>query len=226
MRALKYFKCECCGKELRESRENFVWFKNADESGNWHRPTCRTCEANKILEENVLEKDGVKYYKCFICNKWFPADSFDKHGGNDGTYSYRDGLDKRCHSCKIQQNKNARSKYSDEKRLETVLQFRWLGAKERAERKGLLFDITKEDLINLWDKQNGKCAISGIDMTYTLDSGRTPYNVSVDQINPSMGYTKNNIQLVCMSVNQLKSDFEMDIVLNICKNIINNNKDE
>lgn len=107
-----------------------------------------------------------------------------------------------------------------------MLQFRWLGAKERAERKDLLFDITKEDLINLWDKQNGKCAISGIDMTCTLDSGRTPYNVSADQINPSMGYTKNNIQLVCMSVNQLKSDFEMDIVLNICKNIINNNKDE
>ena len=58
-------------------------------------------------------------------------------------------------------------------------------------------------------------------MTLNVDTGRNPYNVSVDQINPSGGYTKDNIQLVCMCVNQLKSDFDMDVILNICRNILN-----
>ena len=81
------------------------------------------------------------------------------------------------------------------------------------------FDIYEE----LWNKQNGFCAISGIPMTLNVDKGRNPYNVSVDQINPSGGYTKDNIQLVCMCVNQLKSDFDMSVILNICKNILNHN---
>lgn len=39
-------------------------------------------------------------------------------------------------------------------------------------------------------------------MTFDLYQGRTFTNVSIDQINPHLGYTKENIQLVCMAVNQ------------------------
>lgn len=59
-------------------------------------------------------------------------------------------------------------------------------------------------------------------MTYELDSGRVFSNVSIDQKIPGKGYTIDNIQLVCMAVNQLKSDFEMDTILYICKQIVNN----
>ncbi len=59
-------------------------------------------------------------------------------------------------------------------------------------------------------------------MTYELDAGRVFSNVSIDQICPGVGYTIDNIQLVCMAVNQLKSDFEMDTVLYLCKQILNN----
>lgn len=72
----------------------------------------------------------------------------------------------------------------------------------RQEYKQLQITITKEDLLTVWKAQNGKCAISGLDMTYELGEGRIYTNVR-----PSKGYTIDNIQLVCMAVNQLKSDF-------------------
>ena len=61
-------------------------------------------------------------------------------------------------------------------------------------------------------------------MTYELDSGRVYTNISIDQIEPGKGYTLDNIQLVCSAVNQLKSNWNMDTVLYICKSIIENNK--
>lgn len=220
----KYFTCSCCGKSLQENRTNFVWFKQADENGKWHRDICRECEKEQLVKENIKEENGTKLYKCFVCGEWFPADKFDQAGGNK--YIYRDGLDKRCHTCKIEQNRVARANYSDEKRLKKILQDRWLNARTRAKHKNRVFDITKEDLMELWNNQEGKCAISKLPMTYTTDNGRNPYNVSVDQINPSKGYTKDNIQLVCMCVNQLKSDFDLETVINICKNILNNYETE
>lgn len=36
--------------------------------------------------------------------------------------------------------------------------------------------------------------------------------------------TKDNIQLVCMAANQLKSDFGMDVVITLCKAIIEYNQ--
>lgn len=59
-------------------------------------------------------------------------------------------------------------------------------------------------------------------MTYELDNGRVYTNVSLDQKIPGIGYTKNNIQLVCSAVNQLKSNWDMDVVKYICQQIVNN----
>lgn len=220
---LKLYKCECCGKEFPHKIS--YWKKlSAPINGNCWHTTCRLCENNQIIKENVKEENGIKYYKCSVCKEWLTADNFDQAGGNK--YQYRDGLDKRCHNCKLKQNKQARANYSDEKRLEKVLQDRWFGARDRAKYKDRLFNISKEDLIDLWNKQEGKCAISKIPMTFNMDSGRNPYNVSVDQIDPAKGYTKDNIQLVCMCVNQLKSDFNMEIIINVCKSILNNYETE
>lgn len=59
-------------------------------------------------------------------------------------------------------------------------------------------------------------------MTYELGEGRIYTNVNIDQIMPSKGYTIDNIQLVCMAVNQLKSDLDMDTILILCSAIVDN----
>lgn len=84
----------------------------------------------------------------------------------------------------------------------------------------------KKEIETEW--KNGKllCHVCGryLDpsesMTHVLDQGRVYSNVSIDQIEPSKGYTLDNIQLVCMGVNQIKSDLET--VLFLCKSILDN----
>ena len=212
--------CDCCGNEYTCNTKYWRKYAYPKDGSYWHS-TCRQCENNNLVSENIKNDNNIKLYRCFTCGNWLPSEYFDKAGQK--YCEYRDGLDRRCHNCKLEKNRIARANYSDEKRLIKILQERWLGARDRAKRKSAPFDITKQDLIDLWNSQNGKCALSGITMTYYMDKGRNPYNVSIDQINPSKGYTKDNVQLVCMCVNQLKSDFDMSVILNICRNILDYN---
>ena len=71
-------------------------------------------------------------------------------------------------------------------------------------------------------KRQVKCAISNIDMTYVFNCGRIPTNVSIDRIDSAKGYIMNNIQLVCMACNQMKSDLSEHKLYEFCKAIVNN----
>lgn len=69
---------------------------------------------------------------------------------------------------------------------------------------------------------NGKCAISNIPMTYEFCKGNVMTNISVDQINPKAGYTKDNVQLVCWAVNRMKGEMSMDELLYFVNSIHDN----
>lgn len=204
--------CKQCGRELPLNR---IYFRRIVTNKKEHySEICKECEKeNKVNQE---WKDGK--LRCHICGQYKDENCFPI----SGHYIYRNYRDSRCTKCKGIQNKKAKDRYSDEKRLQYVLNSRLLAAKNRASSKGIEFQLSLQDLTKLWDKQGGKCAISGIPMTYELNQGRVFSNVSIDQVVPGKGYIPENIQLVCMAVNQIKSDFDMQTVLYICKQIINN----
>lgn len=106
------------------------------------------------------------------------------------------------------------------KDLNRLLYERFHGLKDRSNRKNMDCDIDLQYLHELWDKQKGLCALSGIPMTYYFDSGRVPTNLSVDRIDSGLGYIKGNIQLVCMAVNQMKSDLTIEQLKYFCKSIL------
>lgn len=212
-------KCKCCNKEFPTTSEYFTKYtskNNKFEPGLQFHSTCKKCEFENLQKENW--KDGL--LKCQICGEYFPEEIFHKIGVNCKKYHYRNNRDNRCPSCKLRQNKKSRSNYSDEMRLNKILHYRLLAARGRSRMKRLPYNLDFDFLNELWNIQKGKCAVSGIDMTFTMDSGRTYSNVSLDQIDPNKGYTKENVQLVCMAVNQLKSDFEIDVIYKICENIL------
>ncbi len=208
---LKYRICSICGKELPLTRKFFK--RNSDDS--FHE-MCRECEDH--TKHDAEWKDGL--LKCHKCGKYFPASEFAK----TSAYPYREYHDARCKKCKSKRANEIKRGYSNECGLLKILQSRYLAAKDRASKKSLPFNITKEYLKNLWDSQDGKCAICGIPMTFELCNGRTPTNVSIDQINHKKGYIIGNIQLVCMAVNQMKSDLEMDDLYTFCEAILENKK--
>lgn len=82
-----------------------------------------------------------------------------------------------------------------------------------------------DDLVNLWNAQNGKCAISGQPMTHILGSGKHLTNVSIDRIDPSRGYEKDNIRLVCRLCNIMRHTLSDEELFDWCKIILNHNKE-
>jgi hypothetical protein len=82
--------------------------------------------------------------------------------------------------------------------------------------------LNKEDVIGLYYKQKGKCAISGVKMTHITNQGKIETNISIDKIDPTKGYVIDNIQLVCNRVNVLKYDRDIQNLLKWCKLIIDN----
>jgi len=70
-----------------------------------------------------------------------------------------------------------------------------------------------DNIINLYKKQGGKCSITGIVMTYEKNNNikyRCSTNISVDKINPELGYELENIQLTCLWANTGKLIYTND----------------
>ena len=173
---------------------------------------CITTNSNK--SNRVHKKDNT--YLCTLCDTYKEASAFN----TDSTNTHRDGLDLRCRECRKKQSRKSRIEIFKDNPLDKLLTSRLCGARNRAKNKGLAFNLTKESLLNMWEEQNGKCAISGIEMTHIACFGRIATNLSIDKIDPLKGYTKENTQLVCMAVNQMKSDLSMEELITFSKAIV------
>lgn len=128
--------------------------------------------------------------------------------------------DSRCKECKRNAYLRRKEKNRGSKDLNRLLYERFHGLKDRARKKDIQCNIDLQYLHELWNTQKGLCALSGIPMAYYFDSGRVPTNVSVDRINSNLGYIKGNLQLVCMAVNQMKSDLTIEQLKYFCKSIL------
>jgi len=93
------------------------------------------------------------------------------------------------------------------------------GWKRGADDRSIQWDITNEQLDNLWDKQNGKCALTGLNMS--LDHGN-PNRVSLDRIDSTGYYSINNVQLTCSYVNRCKQSLSNEEFLEMCRLTVNN----
>lgn len=80
-------------------------------------------------------------------------------------------------------------------------------------------NLSVEFLKEMLEKQEGKCAITGIPMTFIRGQGRVSNNISIDRISPKFRYIPENIQLVCAAVNYMKRSLEMNEFLYLCKKI-------
>lgn len=210
---MEYKICEKCGRNLPYDRYHFK--RTTVDGKDELTSLCKDCYMQSKIDAEW--KDGKLL--CHLCGEYLDPSEFAKRRNK-----YRDNKESRCHRCRLLQTKQNRKNLNKKEQLRQVLQMRFFGAKERSKKLNIPFDITKEYLQYLWDVQKGLCAISNIPMTYKRDGGRIPTNVSIDQINPHLGYTKDNIQLVCMAVNQMKNDLSMEELYMFCESIMNARK--
>jgi len=79
--------------------------------------------------------------------------------------------------------------------------------------------VSLDELVTLWERQHGYCALSGWQLTTKLGSGTVPTNCSIDRIDSTKGYELGNIQLVCRAANIAKSNLTPDMFLLLCSSI-------
>lgn len=106
--------------------------------------------------------------------------------------------------------------------LDKAFNYYFIQARGNAKKRNINFDITENDLKSLYEQQDGLCALSGIKMTFKPGTRKRINNtkLSVDRINNSKGYTKDNIQLITWQANMAKGAWTNKQLINMCKNII------
>jgi hypothetical protein len=97
--------------------------------------------------------------------------------------------------------------------------------------RNLEFTITKEYIQQLLEKQNYKCALTGLVIcgsrnTVKKCSTYQEQTASLDRIDPTKGYTTENVQWVHKNINNIKHNFTEEQLLQYCKLIIKHNKNK
>lgn len=91
------------------------------------------------------------------------------------------------------------------------------GAKQRAKNKGIPFNLTVDYIEQILGE--GKCQVTGLpfEIKPYSENGhlcdKSMFVPSLDQINPSGGYTMDNVQVVVYNFNTFKSSGSMDDIM-------------
>lgn len=162
------------------------------------------------------KRDDLGRKKCRLCGEWKDVCNYGPH-----KQAY-DGLDGRCYECN--RKRVAAGETNDRKQA-----FRKLAAMHRnrmmqisKRRYAMLADscVCTAVLEELWQEQGGKCAITGVEMTHVAGEGRVYTNVSIDRVDSTAGYTRDNIRLVCVIVNIMKHTMSDEELLEWCRLIL------
>lgn len=151
---------------------------------------------------------AVKNRKCNVCGVTKKLTEFPPHRKR----GYFKRTCRECDRVRVAKNKSSTP--------ENYL-FSRLGRQNKGSAK-VEVKLNKDDLRDLWDQQEGKCAVTGLHMTYFPRAQRqaTGLNASVDRIDSTDIYRKGNVRLVCSKVNYMKGAGEDADMLWWCKQVI------
>lgn len=167
---------------------------------------------------------------CNACNKEKPLEEFGLQTSRDkGTNFHKNPTYKaQCKACIAEYARNWRknntnykgsgkiTKYPEEDRLLlSAISSRLTDAKTRTKKYNKPeCDVDRDYLYSLFKKQNGRCAYSGVELSLQKSS---PLVLSLDQIDPTKGYIKDNVQWLAWAVNRAKGDMDEQTFLDMCR---------
>lgn len=167
-------------------------------------------KGNKSVLNNRTCAAGLGSIECLRCGAYLEL--------NSNNFVYRKDRDQYktiCKQCLAERQRELRSS-SITKYLGAVLS-------RAVKRRG--GNANAADLYRLWVKQKGKCSITGLDMVFGTEYFRnedTKYRtMSLDRIDSSKPYDRDNIQLVCLWVNIAKQTFTLEQLKDWCTKVLN-----
>lgn len=100
----------------------------------------------------------------------------------------------------------------------------WSKITNGAEKRNIEITLTIEQAWKLFIKQNGKCAISGLELKLKINSSKGLSTASLDRIDSTKGYTLENSQWVHKNINIMKNTLDQKQFVSYCYIITNNNQ--
>lgn len=220
----------CSKCKITKEISDFYKHSRRNDGAIRYKPFCKKCRSKgprktwiKSKHENRIE---LGEQCCKMCQLKKPLNEFYTNGTyHDGTIIYRT----RCKLCvNLVLAKQSAQKYKTKAEKLSASAKNYIAALHNRSSKRKLhlgFNIDCEYLNDLYQKQNGQCAISGVLMTYQAGQGRVKTNISLDRIDSSKGYIKGNVHLVCDLINTMKSNISLDEFYKWCALVIGK-KDE
>jgi hypothetical protein len=184
-------------------------FNKAKETSFGRRSRCRTCEG-RVQPVGVFGRRPIEpvdgQFQCLVCREWKPLERFEKQAAS----AY--GRTRRCYECCIRRSQEHDSR-SPKNFLAMLARSTKRASRQRGKRRGPDFSMDALDtifLMELFDRQAGRCAVTGLTMTHQRDIGRFSENISIDRLDSTKGYERNNIRLVCAAVNLMRQEMTDD----------------
>lgn len=96
----------------------------------------------------------------------------------------------------------------------------WNKIQREAKKRNYEFNISIKYVWDLFLKQNKKCALSGVEISFFFDKkNKINRTASLDRIDSSKGYVEGNVQWVHTKVNFMKQALDQNEFIDFCKKI-------
>lgn len=187
---------------------------------------------NSELQKQMAEETKKKWEalafgdKPYTCNKCWklkdPKDFVVQRMDNYWVGKYRYLYE--CKECKKNRIYQKRDKARET--IDWALNIIIKQLQQWAKNRKIEFTISTEDLLDLREKQGGKCYYTWYNMEYWCihykegkESDKTKWQLSCDRLDNNRGYTKENIVLCCTIANKMKNTLSQKEFYQICKDI-------
>jgi hypothetical protein len=126
-----------------------------------------------------------------------------------------------CKKCNAKECNTYQRKQRKEQNIKFVANTRSIEIRRKCRDKNIPFDSDiRNILIDQWEKQKGLCFYSGRKMSISGDYHTNLDAMTIDKVDPKLGYVKGNVVMSCRIFNAMKQNLTYHEFMEHCKEVL------
>ena len=122
-----------------------------------------------------------------------------------------------CNKCKLSISGKNNSQWNGVGDIPATF---WTKLKSGAQTRKIKVSVTFQYLWKLFLKQDRKCALTGEPLVFASKYASHDGTASIDRIDSTKGYSKDNVQWVHKDINWMKQSFPQDRFIELCEKVV------